>query len=74
MSRKTVGGRHHITAHDREPSAFTRDDLGYQRAATAATRAGPARLRDVGASARAVLDAGADFSVGNAVAVANDHR
>ena len=68
------GGSGYVTAHDREPAALARNDLGHEGGAASAAGSGPARVAHVATGARPLLDAGSNLSVGDAVAVANDHR
>jgi hypothetical protein len=49
------------------------NDFGDQRRTATAAGASTAAFGNIGASTGAVLDAGSDFAVSHAVAVANDH-
>jgi hypothetical protein len=57
-----------------QPAALALDDLGHQARAAAAAGSGATVSAHVGARAGAVFHAGSDFSVGDTVAVANDHE
>jgi hypothetical protein len=48
-------------------------DLAHEAGTTATTGAGTAILRDLGTRVSAALNAGSDFSLGDTVAVADDH-
>jgi hypothetical protein len=63
-----------VASNDGEAAAFTGDYFSHQGLTATAAGAGPALVSYIGARACPLLNAGSDFSVGDTMAVANDHR